>query len=261
MFTKEYLKDQLRQMGILPTDTVLIHTSMRAIGQVEGGPDGVLDAFCEYLTEGLLLVPTHTWDEVTPDNPRYDVRTTVPNIGLIPRTAAFRKDGVRSLHPTHSMWAKGADAASFVAGEETAPSPTPKGYCWDKVADRNAKILLVGVGNDKNTFIHSVEERLSLPDRISDKPYDITVVDEQGSAHTHPFYQQYCSKTEDISLVFGIFEKPMVEMGVQTFGKFGDAVVRVVDAMGCRNLLTTIYTRAEEDIFAQHIELPEYLYK
>lgn len=261
LYTKEQLKQQLRDMGILPTDTVLIHTSMKAIGQVEDGPSGVINAFCEYLTEGLLLIPTHTWDNVTPDNPCYDVRTSVPNIGLIPRTAAFRKDGARSLHPTHSMWAWGKDAAAYVRGEESAPSPTPAGYCWDKVAERKAKILLIGVENDKNTFIHSIEERLQLADRITDKPYDITITDEQGRKYTHPFYQQYCSKTEDISWFFGIFEKPMVEMGVQTFGKFGDAVVRIVDAMGCRNLLTTIYTRAEEDIFAQHIELPETLYK
>ena len=68
MYSKKQLKQQLCDMGILPTDTVLIHTSMRAIGPVEGGPDGVLDAFCEYLTEGLLLVPTHTWDNVTREN-------------------------------------------------------------------------------------------------------------------------------------------------------------------------------------------------
>ena len=88
LYTKEQLKQQLRDMGILPTDTVLIHTSMKAIGQVVDGPGGVIDVFCEYLTEGLLLIPTHTWDNVTPDNPCYDVRTSVPNIGLIPRTAA-----------------------------------------------------------------------------------------------------------------------------------------------------------------------------
>jgi len=105
MYTKREIKQQLRQMGILPTDTVLIHTSMKAIGQVEGGPNGLLDAFCEYLSEGLFLVPTHTWDDVTEENPYCDVRTDVPNIGLIPRTAAKRRDGVRSLHPTHSMWA------------------------------------------------------------------------------------------------------------------------------------------------------------
>ena len=261
MFTKAELKEQMSQMGLKPTDTVVIHSSMRAIGDVEGGPDGLIDAFCEYLNEGLLVVPTHTWDEVTPENPYYDVRTSVPNIGLIPRTAAFRKDGVRSLHPTHSVWAHGTDAAAYVRNEENALSPTPKGFCWDKLADRNAKILLIGVGNEKNTFIHSIEERLALPDRISDKPYDITIADREGRMHTHPFYQQYCSKTEDISLFFGIFEKPMVEMGVQTFGQFGNATVRIVDAKGCRELLSTIFTRSQEDIFAQHIELPEYLYK
>lgn len=261
MHSKEELKQQLRKMGIKPDDTVLIHTSMSAIGEVEAGPDGVIDAFCEYLTEGLLLIPTHTWDDVTSDNPYYDVRTAVPNIGLIPRTAAIRKDGVRSLHPTHSMWAHGADAADYVKGEENAPSPTPRGFCWDRAADRGAKILLIGVGNDKNTFIHSIEERVGLPDRISDQSYDITIVDGEGSSYTHPFYQQYCSKTEDISLFFGIFEKPMVEMGVQTYGEFGNACVRIVDAMGCRELLTKIFTRAQEDIFAQHIDLPEFLYK
>lgn len=261
MFTKEELKKQMSIMGLQATDTVVIHSSMRAIGEVEDGPNGLIDAFCEYLCDGLFVVPTHTWDDVTPDNPYYDVRTSVPNIGVIPRTAAFRKDGIRSLHPTHSVWAHGADAAEYVRDEENALSPTPMGFCWDKLADRHAKILLIGVGNEKNTFIHSIEERLALPDRISDEPYDITIVDGKGRSYTHPFYQQYCSKTEDISWFFGMFEKPMVEMGVQTFGQLGNAAVRIVDAMGCRNLLSKIYQRAEEDIFAQQIELPEYLYK
>ena len=261
MFTKDALKKQLQAMGLKPTDTVVIHTSMKAIGDVEGGAEGVIDTFCEYLSEGLFLVPTHTWDNVTPDNPYFDVRTSIPNIGLIPRTAAFRKDGVRSLHPTHSLWAHGTDAESFVANEENAPSPTPKGYCWDKIADRHGKILLIGVGNEKNTFIHSIEERIALPDRISDQSYAITVTDSDGNSLTHPFYQQYCSKTEDISWFFGNFEKPMVEMGVQTFGSFGDAKVCLVDAMGCRKLLTKIFTNAEADIFAQHIVIPENLYR
>lgn len=261
MFTKEELKKQMAQMGLTATDTVVIHTSMKAIGQVEGGPEGLIDAFCEYLSDGLFVVPTHTWDEVTPENPCYDVRTTVPNIGLIPRTAALRKDGIRSLHPTHSVWACGKDAKSFVQGEEYAASPTPPNFCWDKLADRQAKILLIGVGNEKNTFIHSVEERVALPDRISKESYEISVTDHHGNTIKHPFYPQYCSKTEDISWFFGIFEKPMLEMGVQSFGKLGNAEVRIVDAMGCRRLLTEIFQRAEEDIFAQHIELPERLYK
>ena len=91
MYTIEELKQQIRAMGIEKDDTVLIHTSMRAIGQVENGADGVIDAFCQVLSDGLFLVPTHTWAVVNRENPVYDVRTTVPNIGALPRTAAFRK--------------------------------------------------------------------------------------------------------------------------------------------------------------------------
>ena len=56
MFTKTELKAQLMQMGIVSTDTVVIHTSIKAIGQVEDGPDGVIDTFCEYLDNGEAVV-------------------------------------------------------------------------------------------------------------------------------------------------------------------------------------------------------------
>lgn len=261
MYTKDDLKEQLAQMGIQPNDTVMIHTSMKAIGQVEGGPDGVLDVFCEYLKDGLFLVPTHTWLDVTPDNPVFDVRTAVPNIGLIPRAAAFRPDGIRSLHPTHSLWAKGVDAEEYVRYAEAADSPATPGCCWDRLADRNCKILLIGVKNNKNTFIHSIDERAKLPDRISSDSFEVTITDHAGKVVKKQMHYHKCSKTDDISIYYGNFEKPMVELGVQTFGKFGDAEVRIVDAMACRNLIMKIYERATEDIFAQHIELPASLYR
>ena len=123
MFTKQDLTEQIRAMGILPTDTVLVHISLRAVGKVENGADGVIDAFRDYLTDGLFLVPTHTWANVNKDQPVYDVRSTVPCIGTMPTVAAFRQDGVRSLHPTHSIWAIGKNAAEYVRNEENAPSP------------------------------------------------------------------------------------------------------------------------------------------
>ena len=119
MFTIEQLKEQIRAMGIEKDDTVLIHTSMRAVGPVEKGANGVIDAFCQVLSEGLFLVPTHTWAVVNRANPVYDVRSTVPNIGALPSVAAFRPDGIRSLHPTHSIWGHGADAEEYLRGEET----------------------------------------------------------------------------------------------------------------------------------------------
>ena len=180
MFTKEYLKSQIKAMGIKSDDTVLIHTSYKAIGEVEGGIDGLIDTFKEYLREGLFIVPTHTWAVVTRENPIYDVKTTIPCIGAVATVAAFRKDGIRSLHPTHSVWATGKNAKEFIMGEENAQTPAPVGGVWSRLSDMGAKILLIGVGNNRNTFIHAVDEMAKLDDRRTPKPWDITVVDYDG---------------------------------------------------------------------------------
>lgn len=257
MYTKEQLKAQLAQMGIKPSDNVLIHTSFKAVGQVEGGPEGFIDAFCEYLTEGLFLVPTHTWSNVTRKQPVYDVKTTVPCIGLIPRTAAFRPDGVRSLHPTHSVWVHGKGAEEFVAGEELAESPAPVGFCWNRLAEIGTKILLIGVTNTNNTFIHAVDEIADLPDRLAPEPWEVTVIDGNGNRITHPFRNHGRTGSDN----FCNFEEPLVGLGAQTFGTLGDAQVRVVDAVKCRDVILSIYAKTDEHLCLVRRPIPEELWK
>lgn len=260
MYTKADLQSDLRKMGVRPDDTVLIHTSMKAIGMVEGGADAVIDAFCEYLTDGLFLVPTHTWATVNADNPVYDVRTSEPCIGWLPRTAAKRPDGVRSLHPTHSIWAHGRDAEAFVRGEEKAGSPGAPGFCWDKLADMGAKILLIGVSHNRNTFIHSVDEKAGLPDRLGDA-YEVTITGHAGERMRVMMRPHRCSRTNDVSQFYVNFEKPLCELGAQTMGRLGDADVRMVDAKKCREIILRIYSRAKEDIFTELRDVPEELYR
>ena len=149
--TQTDIRNLLHKAGVRPDGTVLLHTSMRALGPVEGGCDGLLDGFGAYLSEGLLLIPTHTWDNVTAEQPVYDVRTTPPCIGALPNVAAFRPDGVRSLHPTQSLAGFGARAAAYLAGEEKATSPCPPGGAWARLYDEDATILLLGVGLNRNT--------------------------------------------------------------------------------------------------------------
>lgn len=261
MFTKEELKKQIRDMGIDKDDTVLIHTSMRAIGEVENGADGVIDAFCEVLSSGLFIVPTHTWDSIGSDNPVFDVRKEIPCIGALPRVAAKRQDGIRSLHPTHSVWAHGKGAEEFVKGEELAQTPCPVGFAWSRLADMNAKILLLGVGNDKNTFIHAIDELADIPDRLSEKTFDVTIIDHEGRSITHKQHHHHCSKTDNVSDQFVNFEKPFVKMGVQKFGTLGNAVVRIVDAKKCRDLVMKMYSRAKEDLCIKLMDIPESYYK
>ncbi|MBP3648159.1 MAG: AAC(3) family N-acetyltransferase [Clostridia bacterium] len=125
MTTKQDILRFLADMGIAHDDTVTIHAALRKVGPIEGGADGLIDALTEYLCDGLLLVPTHTWAVTDKDHPYFDVRSTVPNIGTLARVAAQRKDGIRSLHPTHSMAAFGKNARAYIEGEEKSATLPP----------------------------------------------------------------------------------------------------------------------------------------
>ncbi len=257
MYTKNDLKKQISEMGITPRDTVIIHTSFKAVGDVEGGPEGFIDAFCEYLSDGLFLVPTQTWANVTKDSPVYDPKTTEPCIGLIPRTAYKRADGIRSLHPTHSMWARGKGAEEFIAGEESTETPARVGGAWWKLGETGAKILLIGVDHGRNTYIHAVDEIAELDDRLVDEPWTVTVKDYKGNEMTRPFRNH--GRTG--SLNFNNFEKAFIYHGAQTDGRIGDAYTRVVDAAKCKEVLLRIYSRTTENLCMTPGDIPEKYWK
>ena len=86
-------------MGLTGTETILIHSSMKSIGAVEGGADTVLDALMEFFAEGLLLLPTHTWQSIDQDHPVFDVRRSPCCVGILPELFRQRPGVVRSLHP------------------------------------------------------------------------------------------------------------------------------------------------------------------
>ncbi len=261
MVTIEELKDQIRAMGIEKDDTVLIHTSMRAVGAVEKGAEGVIEAFCQVLSEGLFLVPTHTWAVVNRSNPVYDVRSTVPNIGALPRCAAFREDGFRSLHPTHSIWGHGKAAKAFLTGEEYSRTPAPVGGAWSRLADRKAKILLIGIGNERNTFIHAVDEIADIPNRIHPEPFDVTIIDQEGRAHHTMFAGHYCTEHPHVSEQFVNFDRAFTELGVWKEGRLGNAKVMVLDSAKCRDTVLKIYSRAQEDLCIRIMELDPKLWR
>ena len=103
MYTKEQLKKQLENMGLTGDETILIHSSMKSIGEVEGGADTVLDAWIEYFGHGLLLLPTHTWKNINADSPVFNSKETPSCVGLLTNMFLKRDGVIRSLHPTHSM--------------------------------------------------------------------------------------------------------------------------------------------------------------
>lgn len=244
MLSKKDIHDFLASNNIKSTDTLLVHTSFRSLGGVEGGCDGFIDAMCEYLADGLFIIPTHTWANVTAESPIFDVRSTEPCIGALPKTAAFRPDGVRSLHPTHSIVAFGKRAREFVSGEENARTPAPVGGVWSRLYEEGAKILLVGVGLNRNTYIHAIDEMIDLPDRLAE-PVTLHVIGYEGEKYTFDF-RKHGENTGSEN--FGVFEDALVDGGALCYAHLGEARVGIFDAVRGTEIIKELWANADRDL-------------
>jgi aminoglycoside 3-N-acetyltransferase len=86
-------------LGVRPGGVLLVHSSLRALGHVPGGAETVIAGLRHALgPEGTLLMPALTYERVTLQNPRFDVRHTPANVGVIPETFRRQSHPLRMRH-------------------------------------------------------------------------------------------------------------------------------------------------------------------
>lgn len=231
-YTKETLIANLKEMSLKPTDTILMHSSMKAIGDVEGGADTVLDALMEYFSEGLLLLPTHTWAQMGDDYRVFDPKKEDSCVGILPNLFYKRTGVLRSLHPTHSMAAYGKGAEEYLAGEIDCNTPCTPGGCYDRLREAHGKILLVGVTHARNTFIHGVEEVLNVPNRLTDHPVEFYTRMPDGSDRKIYMRRHYNAVQPYISEDFVKLTQAFYDTGAAKQVRLGDAACILCDAQG-----------------------------
>lgn len=158
MYTYENILSDLRAIGVLKDDKLLVHASYKALGEVEGGAQTVIRALKDAVGEaGTLMLPTFTYDHVNRQNPVFDVKSTASCVGYL--TEVFRlSDGVlRSVHPTHSVAVWGKDKEFYVQNHRDDNVCVGKNSPLYKLKDNGGKILMLGCGITHNTLIHGVE--------------------------------------------------------------------------------------------------------
>ena len=157
-----------------------VHSSLRSLGNVEGGAKAVIEALFEVVgEEGTIVMPTFSnnrieyeltseekavgllWKyKILPFNPKETPCWT----GSIPET--FRKiEGViRSEHPMFSIASIGSNAKQIIdCGNRINLGG------WKALLELEGYILLIGVDLGSCTAMHIAEEKVILPNHILEK--------------------------------------------------------------------------------------------
>jgi aminoglycoside 3-N-acetyltransferase len=177
--TRADIVDGLRQLGLDGSSEVIVHSSLRSFGYVEGGAEAV----CEALTEvcGTVLMPGGTWDLtgvpappglVRPDNAYWNAAdwaefdeklsgatsfsSDLPVdrwLGRVPEVFRQTCSPLRTSHPLFAYQAAGP-AAERLLGAQRADWPL------GPIEALDGDVLLLGVTHTSNTTIHLAEQHL-----------------------------------------------------------------------------------------------------
>ncbi len=165
MVTKNDIQRAARAAGICLGDMVLVHSSFKSLGPVEGGAETVIAGLLDAIgPEGTLVLPTfaqkdfanayETWHMDKPSD-----------TGYLTEYFRTRPGSVRSDQATHAVAACGAKARWLTETHghthnlfgNMGDTPFSADSPWEKMFRENAKILMLGVTPLYTTFRHYVE--------------------------------------------------------------------------------------------------------
>lgn len=180
MHSRQQLTLGFRALGVAPGEVVMVHASVRAVGEVAGGPDEIHLALKDAVgDEGTLLMyagcPRYV-DEVGRGNlsateeaevleklPPFDAETarSAREHGILVEFLRTYPGSRVNHHPARFVaWGKHADYLfssqpwDYAFGEDSA---------LDRFLALGGRILLLGCDHDTVTFLHYVEHIADIP--------------------------------------------------------------------------------------------------
>ena len=180
MFSRDQLADDFRRLGVAPGDAVMLHASIRAVGEIAGGPDQIHLALKDALTPAGTLVmyascPQYA-DEVgrgnlTPEQ-EHEVLEKLPPFD--PRTARSQRENgalvelfrtwpgteVNRHVARFALWGR---HASLLLEPQPWDYPFGHGSLLERFLGLEGKILLLGSDHDAVTFLHYAEHIVDVP--------------------------------------------------------------------------------------------------
>lgn len=159
---------------------MMMHGSLSACGYVAGGAETVIRTV-ERLTPTLVM-PTHTYCYPRTRGaapPVYDPRMTPSRVGRITDVFWRQPGTLRSIHPTHSLAARGPQAIDIIADHETCETPCGRGTPYERLIKHDAAVLMFGASLNTYTLFHTAEDA-ACPYLYESEPYELKAVDKEG---------------------------------------------------------------------------------
>lgn len=260
----------LRNLGINAGDVLFLHSSLKSIGFVPGGPVEVIAALQDAVgPSGTLLLPTYYQPggtiQRTCELPGYqfDIRKHGTSMGRLPEAFLRTPSIARSLHPTHSVAAWGRSGAFVTEAHHLAPSVFGEGSPWQRFATLpQAKVLGLGVSMGPITFYHLLEDELgdAFPESVwQERRYALPCIDAAGDKHivpVRPYRPELMQRRIDHASredLREFFATQFDQSGMRLKGRVGQADSWVIEAASFKQHLhtlasrkITIYTPAEQ---------------
>ena len=218
--TAARIASDLRALGVQPGQTLLVHSSLSAIGHIPGGSDEVIEALIEVLgPEGTLVLPAHSWREMEAGCRRFDARNTPCCVGAIPERFRAWPGALRSLHPSHSVAALGPRAEELVQGHEDCSTPCGAGTPYMKILETGGMILLLGTDLRSLTVFHTMEALAKVPYLMKPAADPFEIVDQNGVSRQLTVHRHQAGTAAR----FQEQEELMTRHGVLIQGRVGQA--------------------------------------
>ena len=213
--TRAELVRQLRALGVMPGDVLLVHTSFRAVRPVEGGPEGLVAALREAIgAAGTLVMPSWTGEDDTVFDPL--AARASPDLGIVADTF-WRLPGVRRSGHPFAFAAAGPDAELILRDPLPLPPHIPESPVG-RVHELDGKVLLLGVDHEVDTTLHLAELLAGVPYRV---PKEITVLEDGRPRRITYGENDHCTRR------FALAGAWLDDRGLQSRGRVGRAVALI----------------------------------
>ncbi len=176
--SKAFIRD-LENIGLKGGDLVCVHSALGELGYIVGGTHTIIESLSQIVGEaGTIMMPTFTSGNDTYTyamNGPGDFDPEISQVTTGRLAEDFRKlyGVVRSIHPTHSVAAKGPLANELTKDHDKSLTPFGPGTPYDRLVALNGKILLLNTNG--NSILHKIEEDINWPNSYMDQVFELPV--------------------------------------------------------------------------------------